>query len=142
MAKTILNNLNIHFSRDAIFKFWSCDSTPSPTQAFVSIIKTILNHDGECRESLKILALLAIFTEKRLSYTNFKTTLAGHFREEQSWLVGQKRRMVLEVKGGEKRINLFTDNKQQAWPFAGGYSFLTLHLKWAEKEIWAAQNDL
>lgn len=64
---------------------------------------TILKHDGECREGLEILALLAIFTEKRLSHINFNSTLAGHFREKESWLVGQKRRMVLEVKGGENR---------------------------------------
>lgn len=69
----------------------------------MSIIKTILNHDGECREGLKRLALFAIFTGKRLNHTNFKSTLAGHFREKQSWLVAQKRRMVLEVKGGENR---------------------------------------
>lgn len=51
---------------------------------------TILNHDGECREALEILALLAIFTEKRLSHINFNSTLAAHFREKQSWLVAQK----------------------------------------------------
>lgn len=41
---------------------------------------TILNQDGECREGLEILTLVAIFTEKRLSCINFHSSLASRFR--------------------------------------------------------------